>query len=58
MTGTQKYGYDNGAHQFLNDPRDILLSLHVDFRFVRAAVACAILEKTNVFESCIVLYIQ
>ena len=35
---------------FTSDPRDMLLSLHIDFRFVRSAVACAILERTSASE--------
>ena len=35
---------------FTFDSRDILLSLHTGFRFVRAAKACAILERTFGFE--------
>ena len=31
---------------FTFDPRDMLLSLQMGFSFVRAAVACAILERT------------
>ena len=32
---------------FTFDPRDMLLSLQMGFSFVRAAVACAILERTG-----------
>ena len=32
------------------DPRDMLLSLKIGFSFVRAAVACAILERISGFE--------
>ena len=32
---------------FTFDPRDMLLSLQIGFSFVRAAVACAILERTS-----------
>ena len=32
---------------FTFDPRDMLLSLQMGFSFVRAAVACAILERTS-----------
>ena len=32
---------------FTVDPRDTLLSLQMGFSFVRAAVACAILERTS-----------
>ena len=32
------------------DPRDLLLSVCVDFSFARAAVACAIFERTSSFE--------
>ena len=32
------------------DPRDMLLSLQMGFSFVRAAVACAILERTSGLE--------
>ena len=35
---------------FTFDPRDILLSLQMGFSFVRAAVACAILERTSGLE--------
>ena len=35
---------------FTFDPRDMLLSLQMDFSFVRAAVACAILERTSGLE--------
>ena len=35
---------------FTFDPRDMLLSLQMGFRFVRAAVACAILERTSGLE--------
>ena len=35
---------------FTFDPRDMLISLHIGFSFVRAAVACAILERTSSFE--------
>ena len=35
---------------FIYDPRDMLLSLQMGFGFVRAAVACAILERTSGFE--------
>ena len=31
---------------FTFDPRDVLLFLHIGFSFVRAAVVCAILERT------------
>ena len=34
---------------FTFDPRDMLLSLQMGFSFVRAAVACAILERTLVW---------
>ena len=32
------------------DPRDILLSFHIGFSFVRAAADCAILERTSVLK--------
>ena len=35
---------------FTFDPKDMLLSLHMGFSFVRAAVACAILERTSGLE--------
>ena len=35
---------------FTFDPRDMLLSLLMGFSFVRAAVACAILERTSDLE--------
>ena len=35
---------------FMFDPRDMLLSLQMGFSFVRAAVACAILERTSGLE--------
>ena len=35
---------------FTFDPRDMLLSLQMDFSFVRAAVGCAILERTSALE--------
>ena len=35
---------------FTFDPRDMLLSLQIGFSFVRAAVACAILERTSGLE--------
>ena len=35
---------------FTLDLRDMLLSLPADFDFVRASVACAILERTSGFE--------
>ena len=35
---------------FTFDPRDMLLSLQTGFRFVRAAVACTILERTSGLE--------
>ena len=35
---------------FTIDPRDMLLSLQMGFSFVRAAVACAILERTSGLE--------
>ena len=35
---------------FTSDPRDMLLSLHTGFSFIKAAVACAILERTSGFE--------
>ena len=35
---------------FTFDPRDMLLSLKMGFSFVRAAVACAILERTSGLE--------
>ena len=35
---------------FAFDPRDMLLSLQMGFSFVRAAVACAILERTSGLE--------
>ena len=35
---------------FTFDPRDILLSLQMGFSFVRAVVACAILERTSALE--------
>ena len=35
---------------FTFDPRDMLLSLEMGFSFVRAAVACAILERTSGLE--------
>ena len=35
---------------FTFDPRDMLLSLQMGFSFVRAAVACAILERTSGLE--------
>ena len=35
---------------FTFDPRRMLLSLQMGFSFVRAAVACAILERTSSFE--------
>ena len=36
---------------FAFDPRDMLLSRHIGFSFVRAAVACAILERILSSES-------
>ena len=35
---------------FTFDPRDMLLSLQMGFSFVRAAVVCAILERTSGLE--------
>ena len=35
---------------FIFDPRDMLLSLQMGFSFVRAAVDCAILERTSGLE--------
>ena len=35
---------------FTFDPRDMLLSLQIGFSFVKAAVACAILERTSGLE--------
>ena len=35
---------------FTFDPRDMLLSLQIGFSFVRAAVACAILERISGLE--------
>ena len=35
---------------FTFDPKDMLLSLQMGFSFVRAVVACAILERTSVLE--------
>ena len=35
---------------FTFDPRDMLLSLQMGFSFVRAAVACAIFERTSGLE--------
>ena len=35
---------------FTFDPRDMLLSLQMGFSFVRAAVACSVLERTSGFE--------
>ena len=35
---------------FTFDPRDMLLSLQMGFSFVRASVACAILERTSGLE--------
>ena len=35
---------------FTFDPRDMLLSLQMGFSFVRAAVACSILERTSGLE--------
>ena len=35
---------------FTFDPRDMLLSLQMGFSFVRAAVACAVLERTSGLE--------
>ena len=35
---------------FTFDPRDMLLSLQMGFSFVRAAVACAILERISALE--------
>ena len=35
---------------FTFEPRDMLLSLQMGFSFVRAAVACAILERTSGLE--------
>ena len=35
---------------FTFDQRDTLLTLHIGFRFVRDAVACAILERTEGFK--------
>ena len=36
--------------RFTFDARDMLLSLHMGFRFVRAAAACEILERISGFE--------
>ena len=36
---------------FTFDSRDMLLSVHVGFSFIRAAVACAIRERISGFES-------
>ena len=36
---------------FMFDQRDMLLCLKIGFSFVRAAVACAIFERTSGFES-------
>ena len=36
---------------FFFDLRDMLLSLQMGFRFIRSAVACAILERTSGLES-------
>ena len=42
---------------FIFDPRGILLSLQIGFSFVRAAVACAILEKNRWFGAIIPRYL-
>ena len=36
---------------FTFDPRDMLLSFHIGFSVITAAVACAILERTSGFQS-------
>ena len=45
-----KYGYARERISFTFNLRYMLLSLHIGFSFVRAAVGCAILEKTVGFE--------
>ena len=39
-----------GRISFIFDPRDMLLFLQIGFSFVRAAVACAILERISGLE--------
>ena len=36
---------------FTFDPRDMLLSIQIGFSFVKAAVACAVLESISAIES-------
>ena len=53
-------GYDSQAYRYMDmtrerisfafDLRDMLLSLHIGFSFVRVAVACAMLERNSGFE--------
>ena len=45
--GILKYGDDKGAHQIYLSSQRYVLSLQIDFSFVRAAVACAILERIS-----------
>ena len=42
-----KISIRQGSVSIIFDPRDMLLSLHIDFSFVRAAVACAIITRTS-----------
>ena len=41
----QKSEYDKENISFTFNPRDMLLSVRIDFSFVSATVACAILEN-------------
>ena len=45
FTGIQKYGKTKERISFTFDPKDMLFSHQISFSFVKAAVACAILER-------------
>ena len=45
-----EYGYDKEHITFSFDSKDVSLSLHIGFSFVRAAVASSILERTSGLE--------
>ena len=48
---TEKVDMTRECISFIFDPRDMLLSLHIGFSFVRAAVAYADLERISSLDS-------
>ena len=58
ITDIQNMDMTRERISFTFDPRDMLLSLHIGFSFVRFALACAALERTPGFDDCSYIHLK